>query len=73
MIVEQQDCKIEVAVALKSHHNEGNPRILSFKRGEKILIDRSVQGSGNYVFGRIGLREGLFDASNPELVRIDEY
>jgi len=35
--------------------------MLQFRKGEKILIDRSVKGhTREMVFGRIGAREGFF-------------
>jgi hypothetical protein len=47
------DSKIEIAVALQPN-TEG----LCFKKGEKILIDRTAPTEPGYVFGRIGTREG---------------
>jgi len=32
---------------------------LVFKKGEKILIDRTVKAPHGFVFGRIGTREGM--------------
>jgi len=32
---------------------------LIYKKGEKILIDRSVKAPNGFVFGRIGTREGM--------------
>jgi hypothetical protein len=32
---------------------------LVFKKGEKILIDRTVKAPFGFVFGRIGTREGM--------------
>ncbi len=48
------DCKIEIAVAKLPHKAEGDSNLLSFRKGEKILIDRSVKSSANMIFGRIG-------------------
>lgn len=67
------ECKIEIAIALKPQ--KGDAEMLGFRKGEKILIDRSVQGAdhrGIMVFGRIGQREGFFPMDST-LVRIEEY
>ena len=56
--------KIEIGVALRNCSTG-----LVFKKGEKILIDRSVRAPTGYVYGRIGLREGMIPL-NVETVTI---
>lgn len=43
---------------------------MTFRKGEKILIDRSEKCDDGFVFGRIGQREGLFALS---YVKVEEY
>ena len=64
--------KIEICIALKAHTNT-EADMLIFKKGEKILIDRTVKGhTQEMVFGRIGQREGFFPLEQ-SLVRLEEY
>jgi hypothetical protein len=53
------DSKIEIAVALRPN-SEG----LCFKKGEKILIDRTAATEPGFLFGRIGSREGTIPIDN---------
>jgi hypothetical protein len=55
---------------------EGDSKLLAFRKGEKILIDRSVKSNSSYssdlIFGRIGQREGFFP-NQEHLISIEEY
>lgn len=48
------ESKIEIAIATAS-----NQIGFKFKKGEKILLDRSVKAQHGFVFGRIGTRQGM--------------
>jgi len=69
---EWNEYKIEICIALKAYQCS-DADMLQFKKGEKILIDRSVKGHGSHmVFGRIGQREGFFPLDS-SLVKLEEY
>ena len=61
-------------MAKVQHKPEGDASLLAFKKGEKILIDRSVKSTkgSDYIFGRIGQREGFFP-NQSYLITIEEY
>jgi hypothetical protein len=63
----KEQSKIEIAIAIQSQQDAG---YLTFRKGEKILLDRSEKCEDGFVFGRIGQREGLFALN---LVRVEEY
>ena len=47
----KEQCKIEIAIAVRAQQ-DGD--YLTFKKGEKILIDRTEECEDGFVFGRIG-------------------
>jgi hypothetical protein len=60
--------KIEIGVAIKAFNGE-KEQDLTFKNGEKILIESKIKGS-SWFFGSIGNRKGWFPASH---VRVEEH
>ena len=59
---QDDEYKIEIGVAMRRWSGEDR-QCLAFEKGEKILLDRSVQAPANYVFGRVHKREGFLPLS----------
>lgn len=69
MIEKEEDQRvIEIGVALQTFVGE-KEQDLSFKIGEKILIETKIKGS-NWFYGSIGKRKGWFPS---QCVKIEQH
>ena len=67
-MTQESERKIEIGVASKAFKGS-KEQDLSFKVGEKILIESKVKGS-NWYYGSIGARKGWFPQDH---VKIQEH